>query len=281
MKPHYSLALLVIGFLLHNSLTAQVFLEDFEDEIFDETTFNGNGQGFLIINGPTDTQFNINIIQTTGWNGTEPDAAYIDNSGVASPLNDGAQVTIATDDGTDITVRSFFAFISTRFLAEPNPFTLTIEGFSNGQSVYTITKTDGFADVNIFQPNNGYTRVDFATDGEQDYSRVDVDRIDISTTGNADYMGIDAFSWGPESALSVDGATLGENSINIFPNPSSSTITVSGIIKEENYRIYNVLGAEITRGVISDNETISIQNLSNGLYLIEFDNGNPIKFIKK
>lgn len=41
------------------------------------------------------------------------------------------------------------------------------------------------------------------------------------------------------------------------------------------------LGAEIAKGTASDNEIISINNFSNGLYLINFDSGNSIKFLKE
>ena len=267
MKTNYSLILLLVGFLSHNAITAQVFLEDFEDETADELTFTSNGQEFNIINGPTDNGFAINFIPGIGWSGTDFDDTFIDNSGLGATDNDGASVTILTADLTLFTAKSIFAFVATEAILEPDPYTITIQGFMGSQMVYSFIRDDGFADVNTFEPNNGYTRINFATDGEQDYSSMDINRITISTTGNADYLGLDAFSWGPESALSVNGATLEENNITVFPNPASSTITVSGIINQENYRIYNALGAEIAKGVISDNETISIQNLSNGLYL--------------
>ncbi len=72
-----------------------------------------------------------------------------------------------------------------------------------------------------------------------------------------------------------------DEKIKLFPNPSTENIQVAGLTKTENYRIYNILGKEISNSTISANEKINIQNMSNGLYFLKFDNGNTIKFIKE
>lgn len=69
--------------------------------------------------------------------------------------------------------------------------------------------------------------------------------------------------------------------ITISPNPTSDFIRISGLKKAESYRIYNILGSEIKKVSISDGEKIDLQNITNGLYLLKFDNGNTIMFIKE
>lgn len=69
--------------------------------------------------------------------------------------------------------------------------------------------------------------------------------------------------------------------INISPNPSRHFIQVSGLKKTEYYRIYNILGKEVSKGLISENETINIQNLKNGLYLLKINNTGSKKFLKE
>lgn len=71
------------------------------------------------------------------------------------------------------------------------------------------------------------------------------------------------------------------NSLKVYPNPANDFITLSGLKKEENYRIFNVLGTEILKGTILDSGKIEIQNFSKGLYFLEFDNGYTIKIIKE
>ncbi|MEJ6791548.1 MAG: T9SS type A sorting domain-containing protein [Lacinutrix sp.] len=83
------------------------------------------------------------------------------------------------------------------------------------------------------------------------------------------------------SILSVQENQFGNNDISIYPNPSSKFIIISGINKNESYKIYNVLGAEINSGIVSNNEKIDIQNLNNGIFFLKFKNGNTIKSMKK
>lgn len=83
-----------------------------------------------------------------------------------------------------------------------------------------------------------------------------------------------------DQALSV-GEVINNNRITFFPNPSSETIQISGLKTSENYTIFNVLGAEITTGTVSNQERIDVRNFANGLYLLKFDNGSALKFIKE
>jgi hypothetical protein len=83
------------------------------------------------------------------------------------------------------------------------------------------------------------------------------------------------------SSLSIQENQFGNNDITFYPNPSSKFITISGINKNENYKIYNVLGVEINSGIISNNEKIDIQNFNNGIFFLKFKNGKTIKFMKK
>lgn len=48
----------------------------------------------------------------------------------------------------------------------------------------------------------------------------------------------------------------------------------------ESYSIINQIGQEVKRGVISNQEKIDIEDFTNGLYILKFDNGNSLKFIK-
>ncbi len=80
--------------------------------------------------------------------------------------------------------------------------------------------------------------------------------------------------------LGVDVLELNYTKLNLFPNPSSNYIKISGLIKNEKYTICNVIGIRKKSGNIY-NDKINIENLPNGLYLIKFDNGNTLKFIKK
>jgi cephalosporin-C deacetylase-like acetyl esterase len=102
----------------------------------------------------------------------------------------------------------------------------------------------------------------------------------FTSTGNLDYMALDAFSWAPGNTLSVSNMTLSTKN-EVYPNPSSEFISVSELNTSKNYKIYNVLGHEISQGSINKNEKINIQNFANGLYFIHFEDGIIKKFMKK
>jgi len=82
------------------------------------------------------------------------------------------------------------------------------------------------------------------------------------------------------SLLSLDEFNK-DSYYEISPNPTNETIKISNLKSKKNYRIYNALGAEIQSGVISDNEQIDVRDFNNGMYLLKFDNGTTIKFIKE
>ena len=84
-----------------------------------------------------------------------------------------------------------------------------------------------------------------------------------------------------ESTLGISGIELSSDTLNLYPNPSRNFIQISGLKKLENYSIFSLLGTEISKGTISDKESIDTQNLNNGVYLLKFNNGNTLKFIKE
>jgi hypothetical protein len=69
------------------------------------------------------------------------------------------------------------------------------------------------------------------------------------------------------------------NSLNIFPNPASQTITLSNLKSLVDFRIINVNGAVVLKGKTTGN--INISSLTSGLYMLVTDNGLNGKFMKK
>lgn len=84
-----------------------------------------------------------------------------------------------------------------------------------------------------------------------------------------------------ETTLGISEMESSSGQLNLYPNPSTNFIRISGLKNLENYSIFNILGAEISKGTISDKKSIEIQNLKNGVYILKFADGNTLKFIKK
>lgn len=89
-----------------------------------------------------------------------------------------------------------------------------------------------------------------------------------------------AYERSTDQTLSLDEVALGQ-SIKIFPNPSADHIQVTGLKAEEAYQIFNLLGAEVKKGYVSNIKKINIQSLEKGMYVLKLKQGHMIKFIKK
>lgn len=196
--------------------------EDFETETTGGTAFADNGQNFTISNGTGETTYDIEQVAGAGWNGSAPDNKFIDNSGGLPTTGDGSSFMISTTDGTDIFVNSLYIFISTRSLGTSTT-TLTITGKKDGVTVFTITKNSGFSSPVTFSPNNGFTLIDFSTEGGSDNSSTALDELIFSTTGNGDYLALDALNWeGTPSCTNPDVLTVTVGSSTICPGGSTT-----------------------------------------------------------
>ena len=82
------------------------------------------------------------------------------------------------------------------------------------------------------------------------------------------------------STLSISDYNF-NNLVNVYPNPSSDFIKITGLSRIENFKIYSSSGKVIERGSISNKSIINIENLSKGLYFLKLNDRNSIKFLKK
>jgi hypothetical protein len=83
------------------------------------------------------------------------------------------------------------------------------------------------------------------------------------------------------NTLSTNNFELASENIQLYPNPTEKYISLSNLKKQQNYTIYNVLGAQVKKGTISNIENIDVRYFLKGMYLLKLDNGNTFKFFKK
>lgn len=67
---------------------------------------------------------------------------------------------------------------------------------------------------------------------------------------------------------------------SLYPNPAQDQLYVSHIGNAQQFAIYNLLGAEIAKGRVSENTPIDIKAFTKGLYLVRLENGLTLKFVK-
>jgi hypothetical protein len=138
------------------------------------------------------------------------------------------------------------------------------------QDAYKISKID----LSQVIPNT----VDVITELEHPFSFI--------INGNDFYISSYYFFYNRVYKVSVNTLSLNKfstsiNNLKLYPNPSIDFVKIKGLIKNENYTIYNLQGTDIINGNISENEGIYIKNLTSGLYFLKFENGNTLKFIKE
>ena len=69
--------------------------------------------------------------------------------------------------------------------------------------------------------------------------------------------------------------------VTIYPNPAIDFIQLEQLKSIKKYSIYNILGIEVLKGIISPNEKINISNLKSGLYFLKVEGYTSKKFIKQ
>lgn len=83
-------------------------------------------------------------------------------------------------------------------------------------------------------------------------------------------------------SISTSTSTIHSNQdVIVYPNPSTDFIRVTESYGIISYTIYTLDSKPIQTGTISNNGEINIKSLITGMYFIQFDNGNPLKFIKE
>lgn len=74
--------------------------------------------------------------------------------------------------------------------------------------------------------------------------------------------------------------TTNKERIFIFPNPTNSIISIQNIDRTIEYKICNMSGEIVVKGITSESNEISLAGLANGIYFIELKNDNVL-IVKK
>ncbi|SFN81080.1 Por secretion system C-terminal sorting domain-containing protein [Bizionia echini] len=110
------------------------------------------------------------------------------------------------------------------------------------------------------------------------FGDIQVDEVRLTSTDFYN-INIDAFT-GNLNTLSLDSYALAENKVFISPNPVNNQLQVSGLPSAEQYVIYNSLGQVVQRGGFINVQSILVETLQTGVYFLQADNNQAIRFIK-
>jgi hypothetical protein len=201
-KPAFILCLVTS---LALSANAQ-YTETFESQTPNVTYFTSNSQDFTLTNS-------FIIFSSRAGYGYQHSNRFVDNS---ENVATNQANSIKTTNGAKFTVDNLWLYVSSDGGSNPSDDgSVIITGKLAGVVQFTINKTSGFS--SSFVPNNGYSYVDFTTEGGIDNSNINIDEIEFQLQGNFNYIGIDNFTWAPALTLPL---TLLSYSASIQPGGS-------------------------------------------------------------
>ncbi|UPZ14704.1 T9SS type A sorting domain-containing protein [Flavobacterium humidisoli] len=189
MKKLYLLILfLILAIPKVNSQTTEMF----ESAAANTASFTSGTKTFNLT-GPFG--FTVANIAGTGYNGT---ARYIQ---VADPTGAYGQTAAISVAAGTFKINSFYFFVSGSPTYVPSatlgngPGSITFRGKLAGNIVFTVVRNTTGASTPSTLPGNGFTLVDFATEGGSNNSNQIIDQLEIELSSNYDYFAIDNFTF--------------------------------------------------------------------------------------
>jgi hypothetical protein len=222
------------------------------DYLYEDTIFNDIQ---YITNGTV-----IDDISYDGWrfNSYQNESGvYPASESLTNDINSG--IKLYTADSSN------FSFVSIDYLIDLRTISsvaITFYGFRDGVQFEEQTFTVPDDQIGTFTLN---------------WPAVD----EIRVASPSMYIFFDNFSIDLAGTLSVDQFSQDAKDVTLFPNPTSEFIEISGLNTEEDYTIYNTLGAKVQQGIVSDRKKINVSSLNIGVYFIKIDNAMIKRFVKQ
>lgn len=177
-----------------------------------------------------------------------------------SPCNDNGTPGDGSDD-------FFTADVTVSFVNAPITGTLEITGDGTASvSVTGLTSPHTF--VGVQMPSDGG-----AIDLTATFSAEGACTLNDTNTGTAPAPCVTA-------GVNDNDALV---AVSVYPNPADATISLSNLKEEYNVAIYNMLGQKVKeQQVDASNNSINIQDLSFGVYVLKFEDYNKVlRFVVK
>ena len=67
--------------------------------------------------------------------------------------------------------------------------------------------------------------------------------------------------------------------ISIYPNPARDEVFISGLTERVSYSLYNILGVQVSKGIVGNNEPITTSDLQSGLYILQLEDGRTGRIV--
>lgn len=265
------------------------------DEIYKLTDSDANASIATVISNATNLNSGAGEIQKITTHGSG--IAVVGDTSVKLSINSGTSWTTITNPG-GLPINSVDFNQSTM-----STLYCSVSGYSNGNKIFKSTDSGAnWTNISAGLPNvvikevvlkqNQGTEILFAATelgvyfkyGASNWTKlgtalpnVDVRDIDINYT--EDKLVAATFGRGlwqiniANNTLSTENIEIADNQFRVYPNPIKDgkfNFSIDKKYANFNYKIYNVLGGVVLEGKrVSENGTINVSNLSNGMYMFK------------
>lgn len=133
----------------------------------------------------------------------------------------------------------------------------------------------------LLYPSGKEMKTDLAAIGKLEFSSDSVFLISLDGTQlGAEAKGkLQHIRFARKSASDID--TTEETGISIYPNPATSTLTISGVAHNTTARIYTTNGQFLQAvALFEGSNTLSVESLSTGTYLLQI-NTDVVRLLKQ
>ncbi|MDR6459663.1 hypothetical protein J2786_002770 [Chryseobacterium vietnamense] len=219
----------------------------------------------------------------------------VNSTGVTTPMVSDSGPSIYTDYRSDLSRRVKFFIGSTgnklsvtnTWTGTPGTITVTAWIDFNANGIFESTErvmvannvTQAASAVSVFTiPSLAAVTLCGVTMRVISNQTMSADACSTFIYGEVEDYGVDLINL----TLGVEESGKSANT-EIYPNPASDVLNISGISEASDYEIYNMAGQKVDEGKIS-NHHVNLHHLSKGVYFIQLKNKEKVtrlKFIKK
>ncbi|MBX7181372.1 MAG: T9SS type A sorting domain-containing protein [Bacteroidia bacterium] len=207
---------------------------------------------------------------------------YFHNNG--TPTN--PQFSLVSDFFGQIKTNSLYTSLgySTPCMFRTNGVTKLFCGSEDG-TIYYYDQIDGNLEGTFHTISKSYQNIDEGTRTAISLAYLNNDTLLDMVIGN--YAGGVSLYFGTSDSLGIPYSTpttpYSLAGLQIYPNPAHESIQIKS--PEESptfsYQIFDVMGKQLSQGLVKGNqEAISIQNLTPGIYFLSLSKGNACKNLK-
>ena len=232
-------------------------------------TFDIGNLRYTVTNG-----LNVNVAQIGSSSGVENIPSSVVNSGITYNVTSIKDYGFYFSDATSVNIPNSITHIGVAAFR-----------YSSLTSINIPSSVTSFGFVALDSNSLTSVTVNWTTPptvGSDLFSSSHIPTIPLYVPAGTEALYEGAAVWTNFNSINaiLSSEDFNQSKISVYPNPTTNFITVSGLLNSEAYVIYDMMGRKLQNGILNNNDTINIENLATGKYLLQFSNGATSYILK-